>query len=1289
MKKLSLLLLVAVHFCFVQTTVAQTINANGVDPANAVWYVIKNNSTGKYLRFDGKRFPMSTNEGTFSGGGSTATGLDTYNMFYFAYGAGDNSGKVYMHTYESELLCAAPDLWTAAGAEIAINAQGAGHNIFIEGGALHWNSDEGITDFYLATDENSVWVLEQITDFGPISGLDALAQEAYNMCDEVNVWEKYGVTLNALIQGLGLWWNKLLLKDGRTSILNSLHSTLGDTVEDFETVNRIINSLKGAYDAVFDFNNVNIYTQADGTFLSTNTTSLTVNTTENTHTNVWKMEVVSNGVFYIYNEASNLYIGVPDRLTGAVKLVADKAQAGEWKLNVVNIDTENGIYTVTIQSKDWASGYLYHQADAKNVVCATTATTWVVESIDDVVISDALYYLAANAAWQYPYTLQQMVGLVQNGCESYYSNAPSGDEGSSTCNLMDGVYTTSFWTTVEGNEGEEYHYLEADLGEGNEVSEFFYYLKTNFQRTDGRPVTISVLCSNDGTSYTGAGSQTTNLANEMYYFSTLVESGDGNKYRYWRFVVESVNVNMNGSPKEFTLSEFYMLPNTADVSGCYDKIYNFYHTSLAGNGIIAPALELVKMEAEYYLNNSRHSNNPAVGEYLTTAYNDLQAAYNSVTTEIATIEALAAAIEKFKNSKCRPVFMITSAWESGFSNGWAVNYDVDAATFNAADTNIWDLRQWFAHGDLDSEVLVPASSIELKSLVGNQLIMGAQHSSIEAIDGWNTLYESALDAYNLRLYNASNYMTVDKYMALATQDTPATTAANQNAAWYFTYVGTSAVLYGFDVSNEAHIDFVEALAGFGEVFEKAQHYYTHYDATGTKLGEYHYDNKGLNSLVYSGFEAEYNDALAIYELGVAGVARAFLDGNNSYNATALNTLKANLEAHFPNFHLNNPPTGYYYRLRGYASGNYLMTDVHSGGGLQMGTLVSDGVVDENVELKSILYALPSSNAGAAHMLSFDCGRYLSVGTVPEYDEIPVNDQAVGDDWCEYVEVHSSSTGAENYFSLAFEGADYLLDNYVSVASTNDFRVNRSLDWTIELVRELPVHFGAALMATFYAPKEVVIPEGVRAYILTGRLVADGFANRDVVDGSVWEEGTELFQLEQIEGGVIPAGTPVLLVSESAGVYRFAINYTPTAADDYVASLAGANLLKGYIDARYVEESTEKVHYILANRPDIAGVGMYKVALKGAGTRGDAAGSLNKSNFLVKGHRAWLPLPQEMVSMAIGYSFGTGGNDGATDIEEMKGENGNVKAIYDLHGRKLERIERAGIYIVNGRTVLIK
>jgi hypothetical protein len=43
----------------------------------------------------------------------------------------------------------------------------------------------------------------------------------------------------------------------------------------------------------------------------------------------------------------------------------------------------------------------------------------------------------------------------------------------------------------------------------------------------------------------------------------------------------------------------------------------------------------------------------------------------------------------------------------------------------------------------------------------------------------------------------------------------------------------------------------------------------------------------------------------------------------------------------------------------------------------------------------------------------------------------------------------------------------------------------------------------------------------------------------------------------------------------------------------------------------------------------------------------------------------------------------------TGIGEVKGENGNVKAIYDLTGRKLEKITAPGVYIVNGKKVLVK
>ena len=43
----------------------------------------------------------------------------------------------------------------------------------------------------------------------------------------------------------------------------------------------------------------------------------------------------------------------------------------------------------------------------------------------------------------------------------------------------------------------------------------------------------------------------------------------------------------------------------------------------------------------------------------------------------------------------------------------------------------------------------------------------------------------------------------------------------------------------------------------------------------------------------------------------------------------------------------------------------------------------------------------------------------------------------------------------------------------------------------------------------------------------------------------------------------------------------------------------------------------------------------------------------------------------------------------TGIDEVKVENGKVKGIYDLTGRRIENITNAGIYIVNGKKTLVK
>ena len=54
-----------------------------------------------------------------------------------------------------------------------------------------------------------------------------------------------------------------------------------------------------------------------------------------------------------------------------------------------------------------------------------------------------------------------------------------------------------------------------------------------------------------------------------------------------------------------------------------------------------------------------------------------------------------------------------------------------------------------------------------------------------------------------------------------------------------------------------------------------------------------------------------------------------------------------------------------------------------------------------------------------------------------------------------------------------------------------------------------------------------------------------------------------------------------------------------------------------------------------------------------------------------------------------YVFTFNGSSITSGIEEVKGENGNAKTIYDLTGRKIENITTPGIYIVNGKKVLVK
>jgi hypothetical protein len=70
------------------------------------------------------------------------------------------------------------------------------------------------------------------------------------------------------------------------------------------------------------------------------------------------------------------------------------------------------------------------------------------------------------------------------------------------------------------------------------------------------------------------------------------------------------------------------------------------------------------------------------------------------------------------------------------------------------------------------------------------------------------------------------------------------------------------------------------------------------------------------------------------------------------------------------------------------------------------------------------------------------------------------------------------------------------------------------------------------------------------------------------------------------------------------------------------------------------------------------------------------------------NKAYLMVPAEKAQGVKSYSLRFEG-EGTTGVEEVKTENGNVKAIYDLTGRRVENVTAPGIYIVGGKKVLVK
>ena len=180
-------------------------------------------------------------------------------------------------------------------------------------------------------------------------------------------------------------------------------------------------------------------------------------------------------------------------------------------------------------------------------------------------------------------------------------------------------------------------------------------------------------------------------------------------------------------------------------------------------------------------------------------------------------------------------------------------------------------------------------------------------------------------------------------------------------------------------------------------------------------------------------------------------------------------------------------------------------------------------------------------------------------------------------------------------------------------------------------------------ATLMLGFDATIPAGVECYYATAT------------------EG-DVLKLAQVEGNVLIANTPVI-VKAAAGSYEF----TNT---DATATAPEGNLLSGTLYTKNVTPAGTA--YVLS--APAGKVGLYQAELANNGTFQNNA---NKVYFDA-------PAAAEIVSYSFNFDW-----TGTTAIEGVVAEGAQDGAIYDITGRRVKAITAPGIYIVNGRKVVVK
>ncbi len=154
----------------------------------------------------------------------------------------------------------------------------------------------------------------------------------------------------------------------------------------------------------------------------------------------------------------------------------------------------------------------------------------------------------------------------------------------------------------------------------------------------------------------------------------------------------------------------------------------------------------------------------------------------------------------------------------------------------------------------------------------------------------------------------------------------------------------------------------------------------------------------------------------------------------------------------------------------------------------------------------------------------------------------------------------------------------------------------------------------------------------------------------------------------VDGYYVPANTGVLVY----GFVRSTAYYFPKSAE--TATLPANQLKPAPVNGGIFTAKDGYKYYKLAYDDFEAKTGL-----------GFYWGADNAGAFSVKAGTAYLAVPTSDANNAKGFTF----DGGTTGINEVTTNDSKVKNIYNLNGQRVENMSHAGLYIVNGKKVVIR